>query len=106
MNVSFVPDDALRTSGELVTLALFDSDLASRALAPALSALDEQLEGHLRKASAEEGFKAKADQSFVLHTHGKVKASRLMLVGLGARDRFRMETLRLAAGRVAKMAQK
>src|SRR6516162_820136 len=57
-------------------------------------------------AVAEEGFGGKADQTFVLHTHGRLPASRVVLVGTGPRERADAETLRQAAGRGVKAAQR
>jgi leucyl aminopeptidase len=105
MNLGFVSGELARASGELLVLALFEGDLqdnAPGALAGVHSALDSRLLG----AAAQEGFKAKADQSFVMHTLGKLEAERVLLLGLGARARFHPEVLRLAAGRAAKTAQR
>jgi leucyl aminopeptidase len=105
MNFSFVPADAVRAAGAMLVIPLLDGDLGENAPA-ALAATDKLLEGKLRAAAAQEGFKGKADQTLVLNTLGKLEAGRLMLLGLGARTRTTPELLRLAAGRAAKLAQK
>ncbi|HYH98875.1 leucyl aminopeptidase [Hyalangium sp.] len=105
MNFSFVPGDALRAGGALLVIPLLDGELGETAPS-ALVAADKALDGKLRSAAAQEGFKGKADQTLVLHTLGKLATERVLLLGLGARAKFTHEVLRLAAGRAAKTAQK
>ncbi|WP_224246347.1 leucyl aminopeptidase [Hyalangium gracile] len=105
MNFSFVPGDAVRAGGAMLVIPLLDGDLGDSAPAALVDA-DKALDGKLRAAATQEGFKGKADQSLVLHTLGRLQAERVMLLGLGARARTTPEVLRLAAGRAAKMAQK
>ena len=105
MNFTFVSGDAARAAADLLVLPLFDSDLSGDGPA-VLAALDAAgaLDGALRAAATQEGFKGKAEQSAVLPTYGRAKAARVLLLGLGARARFTPEVLRLAAGRAAKTA--
>ncbi|MBZ4422400.1 leucyl aminopeptidase [Myxococcus sp. RHSTA-1-4] len=103
MNFSFVSGDATRASGELLVIPLFEGELGDTAPS-SLAAADTALEGRLRGAAAQEGFKAKGEQSFLMHTHGRATADRVLLLGLGNRARFHPETLRLAAGRAVKAA--
>jgi leucyl aminopeptidase len=100
MDFSLVTGDA---KASLWVVPLFESELEAKG---SIDGLGKELSALLRTAAAQEGFSAKADQSFVLHTHGKVKAERVLLIGLGKRERFRTETLRLGAGKVAKLAAK
>jgi leucyl aminopeptidase len=105
MNFSFVSGDAVRAGGTMLVIALFDGDLGDSAPS-ALVAADKALEGKLRAAATQEGFKGKVDQTLVLHTLGRMGPDRVLLLGLGARAKFTPEVLRLAAGRAAKAAQK
>ncbi|MCP3143772.1 leucyl aminopeptidase [Pyxidicoccus xibeiensis] len=105
MNFSFVSGDATRASGELLVIPLFEGELADTA-PTSLATADSALEGRLRGAATQEGFKAKTDQAFLMHTHGRAGAERVLLLGLGNRARFHPEVLRLAAGRAAKTAQR
>jgi len=72
----------------------------------AVAEVNQALAGQLVRAATEEGFRGKADQTFVLHTHGRLPASRVVLVGTGPRERADAETLRQAAGRGVKAAQR
>jgi leucyl aminopeptidase len=103
MNFSFVSGDATRASGDLLVIPLFEGELGDTAPA-SLAAADTALEGRLRGAATQEGFKAKGEQSFLMHTHGRATAERVLLLGLGNRARFQPEVLRLAAGRAVKAA--
>ncbi|MBF5042559.1 leucyl aminopeptidase [Aggregicoccus sp. 17bor-14] len=104
MNLGFLSGDAARASGELLVIPLFEGELGASGAAAALAQVDTALDGVLREAATQEGFKGKAEQSLVLHTHGKLKVGRVLLLGLGAPARFTPEVLRLAAGRAAKTA--
>src|SRR5215468_4987650 len=72
----------------------------------AVAEINQALAGQLLRAATEEGFRGKADQTFVLHTHGRLPVSRVVLVGTGPRERTDAETLRQAAGRAVKAAQR
>ena len=47
-------------------------------------------------------FKGKPNEIVLLHTMGLIPASRLMLLGLGKKDDFKLDTLRKAMGTAAK----
>ncbi|HVR64548.1 MAG TPA: leucyl aminopeptidase [Polyangia bacterium] len=53
---------------------------------------------------SDERFRARAGQSLLLHTQGKLPAERLMLVGCGPRPTNHASDLRAAAGRAARVA--
>jgi leucyl aminopeptidase len=72
----------------------------------AVAEVNQALGGQLVRAATEEGFRGKPDQTFVLHTHGRLPASRVVLVGTGPRERPDAEALRQAAGRAVKAAQR
>ncbi len=50
---------------------------------PLLSAIDAQLGGSVRQSIDDEQFSGKSTQSVVLHTQGRIAATRLMLLGTG-----------------------
>ncbi len=107
MKFSFIDGDASRAQGQLFVIPLFDGDLSDKKNRPAaIAEVDGALEGLLLKAATQEGFKGKAEQTWVLHTHGRIKADRVMLLGLGARAKFDPEVLRQACGRAVKAAQR
>jgi leucyl aminopeptidase len=75
--------------------------------------IDRRLGGHLAAAARSEDFQGKPDQSLSLHTLARLPAARVMLLGLGRRERAGadlpargFEPLRMAAGGAARAAQK
>jgi leucyl aminopeptidase len=59
--------------------------------------VDKALGGVLAAALAEERFEGKPAKTTVLHTHGKIPARRVIVVGLGPKGQATLETLRKAA---------
>ena len=105
MNFSFVAADAAKARADVLVFPVFDTVLTDKKNPPrALLSIEKRTKGLLFKTAAAEGFKGKADQTFVFLTHGKVPATRVILVGLGSRAKFTAELLRLAAGRAVKAA--
>ncbi|HEX8821566.1 MAG TPA: leucyl aminopeptidase [Archangium sp.] len=105
MNFSFISGEAARASGELLVIPLFEGELGDKSPAP-LAGADKALEGKLAAAATQEGFKGKGEQSFVVHTLGRLETERVLLLGLGTPARYTPEILRQAAGRAAKTAQR
>lgn len=107
MHFTLVAGDAVKARADVLVLPVFDNDLGGKkSTAQALLRADKKLKGALLKTAAQEGFKGKAEQTFVFQAHGRLPAGRVILVGLGARARFTPEILRLAAGRAVKAAGK
>ncbi|OJH38376.1 leucyl aminopeptidase [Cystobacter ferrugineus] len=105
MNFSFFSGELARASGEMLVIPLFEGETGEGS--PGLLAqAHAALEARLLPAATQEGFKGKSEQTFVMHTLGKLEAERVLLLGLGARARFTPEVLRLTAGRAAKTAQR
>jgi leucyl aminopeptidase len=67
--------------------------------------LDQALGGVLAKALHDERFTGELGKVFLLHTLGKLPAGRIAIVGLGERDAFSLDRLRLAAAAAARAAQ-
>ncbi|MDR0966227.1 MAG: leucyl aminopeptidase [Myxococcales bacterium] len=92
---------------DLLVLPVFDAEIGEpSARSKALITVDALLDGALLEAAAQEKFNARAESSFVLHTLGKLKARRVLLLGLGDSAHFDPEVLRMAAGKAAKIAAK
>jgi leucyl aminopeptidase len=74
---------------------------------PRVAALDRGLGGLLSRVAKEEDFAGKEGQTLILHTHGKLPAQRLALVGIGREkdDDRTLEQLRVAAARAVKLAR-
>ena len=68
-----------------------------------LKKVDEALGGLLSTVADEEKFEGKADTSLVLHTHGKIAATRVAL--LGTSDEVTVPAFRNYAAQAVKVAQ-
>ena len=107
MHFTFAAGDPTRTRADALVIAVFENEVSDKKKQPrALASADKKLKGALLKAAAQEGFKGKAEQTLVFHSHGRIGPARLVLVGLGTRAKFQLETLRLAAGRAVKTANR
>lgn len=92
----------VETKCDLLAVAVFDDQLRE---GETVQALDKKLDGLLIKLFDEEQFKGKKGQTLSVHTHGKLGAQRLLLVGAGARGDFQPSDLRSLGGRAAKAAR-
>jgi leucyl aminopeptidase len=93
-------------NGQLLVIPVFEESLAGKSVPAALQSADAALGGLLLSSATREGFAGKSEESWTFHTHGKIRANQVVLLGLGARAKFDLEALRLAAGRAAKTASK
>jgi leucyl aminopeptidase len=100
MKFSFFTDqDVTGLSCGLLGLLVFEDQVGEGAL---FKAIDGRLDGLVARLIAEEQFKGKKGQTLSLHTHGRVGAQRLILVGGGARKDLQPSDLRSYAARVVK----
>jgi leucyl aminopeptidase len=101
----------LDVEGSVLAVPVFEEDVTSaRGM---FAEADRRLGGHVAAAAQEEDFQGKPGQSLSLRTFGKIRADRLLLVGLGKREgaesalpRAGFDPLRSAAGDAARHAQK
>jgi len=99
--VSLATASVLRLDTDVLVVPVLESD-GKAALDGAMTDVDRALGGHLHRAAAAEGFKGRADQLFQFHTQGRLPAARVVLVGLGPKERCTPEHLRQAAGRAVR----
>ena len=69
---------------------------------PDASGLDKILGGSLRELLQSREFEGRAGEVLVYHTHGKVAAKRLLLVGLGKKHQVTLDGIRQALGHAVK----
>lgn len=79
---------------------------AKSSLPAPLHAVDGALSGLLSEVARAEGFSGAAGQQLLVHTHGKIAAARVLLVGLGNAEKMGPDSLRRFAGSVVKCAEK
>jgi leucyl aminopeptidase len=85
--LSFAPASGLTEPVDLLGVVAFEEDLP-KLDEPGLAALDQALQGNLRKSLAEERFRGKPGQAVTLQTNGALGARRIAVVGAGPRARF------------------
>jgi leucyl aminopeptidase len=102
-SVTLATASVLRLDADVLVLPVLESD-GKAAQDATMTDVDRALGGHLHRAAAADGFKGRADQLFVFHSQGRLPAARVVLVGLGPRERCTAEHLRQAAGRGVRAA--
>ena len=68
--------------------------------------IDSALSGVLSDVAKSESFEGKTGQSIVVHTHGRIPAKRILVVGAGGRSEFANHHIRDIAATVAQTANK
>src|SRR3954451_11446799 len=88
----------------LLVVNLFQGDSE---LGGASAAVDEALGGLLGRLREDGELRGKAGEAVLVHNHGDttLRARRVLVVGLGPRDRFDAEAARRAAATAARKAQ-
>lgn len=71
----------------------------------ATGAVNRALEGAIAALISEEKFEGKLGQIAVIHTFGKIPARKVILVGLGKKEKFSLDVIRRASGSAAKRAR-
>lgn len=89
-------------SGDGLAIAFFEEVLD---LTTELTALDQTLDGALSDLLAETEFKAKAGSREAVRVGSKSPIRKLMVIGLGQPDAFKLDTLRQAAATAARLAK-
>jgi len=103
MNIIAIKEDIFEEEADLAVFGVFSG---TQIFSGALKSADKKLNGLLTVMSAEEKFGGKLGDQLVLHTHGKLPANRVMLVGLGDKKTFGAEAIRRAAGSTVRYADK
>ena len=73
---------------------------------PFFKLVDSALSGVLADVARSESFEGKTGQTLTIHTHGRIPAKRIMVVGGGARSEFTNPHIRDVAATVAQAANK
>jgi len=92
--------DKIKT--DLLVLPLFDGKIERNS---SLDRADKQLAGLISQTLKLEEFKGAVGESKIFHSHHKLKAKYVMVLGLGEMKKFEPEVLRKATGKVAAAAE-
>src|SRR4051812_35583897 len=101
LDLSITPStDPADIDADLLVLAVAEAELERGDL---LDRLDARAGGVVRRAVADERFRAKLAQTLVVHVR-ELRAQRIALVGLGATPDSTGAAMRIAAGCAARLA--
>jgi leucyl aminopeptidase len=103
MNIITKKGNILEQKADLLVFGIFSG---TQTYSGEVKAADKELGELLTVLTAEENFGGKLGDQLVLHTHGKIAASRVLLVGLGDKKTFNAEAARRASGEVIRFADK
>ena len=81
-------DNTLNTKTDLLVLSMFETKTAKGDL---LDKIDQKLGKELKRILVKEEFKGKKGQTKVIPTLGKLKASYILLAGLGEEKKFNLD---------------
>ncbi|HEY6871770.1 MAG TPA: leucyl aminopeptidase [Geobacteraceae bacterium] len=94
MEITVLSGDPLTWPGRALVVGCFEKDLT----APLIGELDRALGGCLSALHGEGEFTGKLNKTVLIHTLGRTRAERLLLVGLGNRGEMSRDRMRQAAG--------
>ncbi|MCR4314397.1 MAG: leucyl aminopeptidase [Candidatus Uhrbacteria bacterium] len=94
MKISARKGELTMSSCEVLVVNVF---VDVKELGGATGAVNAALGGKLAKYMKEDRFKAKLGATFVLRTNGEIPARRVLVVGLGKKEEFGLESVRQAA---------
>lgn len=103
MNVDVRVQDVLAYLGDAVIVNLFEGVKKPDG---ATKAVDQALGGLISQVIARGEFQGKAGTSVLLHTQGKLRAERVLVVGLGKEEDFGLETVRSVSGEALRFLQR
>lgn len=95
---------AAEVETQLLALPYFES---TQGLTGVLAEVDSRMGGELGRILSRGDFRGKSDQALVVYSRpGELAAERVVLVGLGTRERFSLERLRRAVGTAVRQAER
>ncbi len=115
IGISQLAGPALAAAVDLLAITIFPvAAISGASVAPGselakdqtFRAIDAALGGMLGEIAREEGFEGKVGQSLTMHTHGRIPARRVLVIGGGARGDFGNPSLRDIVATVAQAANK
>lgn len=102
MKVAVKTGDLNKTPCDLLVVNLFEG---VKTAGRATGAVDKALGGLLSEVMRDEHFEGKESQTLLVHTHGKIPAKRVLVVGLGKQNEFTKEIVRRVTATSLKQAR-
>lgn len=102
MQVQATDKTTLTWSGDTLAVGLFVGGVT---VTGELAQLDEKLFGTIKELIAETDFDGKAGNNVVTRVAGDAPVRKIMLVGLGEAEEFKLDSVRVAAAAIARLAK-
>ncbi|MCK7521185.1 MAG: hypothetical protein MZV64_27620 [Ignavibacteriales bacterium] len=103
MNIKVKQGNLTECSCDVLVVNLFEGvKEPSGATGAVNKALDNIISSYIIE---KEGFKGKLNETYVIPTYGKIKADKVLLVGLGNKSDFNLDKIRQVAATVIKKAK-
>jgi leucyl aminopeptidase len=99
MNISVKKGRIIELEDHAICLGIFQNQ---KQLKEELKELDSILSGAITGLFEAHDFTGKLNQIALIYTQGRIKSKRVILVGLGKKDKFDLDKIRQAAGTVCK----
>jgi leucyl aminopeptidase len=103
VNVDVRVQDVLGYRGDAVIVNLFEG---IKKPGGATGTVDQALGGLISQAIAQGEFRGKAGSTLLLHTQGRLRAHRVLVVGLGKQEQFGLEAIRSATGEALRLLRR
>lgn len=102
MQIQASNQTTLTWNGDTLAIGLFVGGVT---VTGELAQLDEKLAGTIKELIAETEFDGKAGNNVVTRVGGDTPIRKIMLVGLGESEQFKLDTVRLAGSAIARLAK-
>jgi leucyl aminopeptidase len=102
VGISHLSTGPLQSNVDLLAIVAFGAPSKD----PLFKSLDQALGGVLADSIRSESFEGKSSQSIAVHTHGRLPAKRVVVVGAGTKSEFSNPSIRDIAAVVAQTANK
>ena len=102
MNFKITQEKIGEVDGDVLVVEHFSD---AKGFIGSLAAVDELLHGYLKLVLQDEQFEATPGKTLLVHTHDKIKATRVLILGLGKKQEVNAEVRRRAYAAAAKIAQ-
>jgi len=102
MKIQGTEKTTLTWSGDTLAVGLFVGGVT---VTGALAELDDKLAGTIKELIADTEFDGKTGTSAVARVGGTAPIRKIMLVGLGESDQFKLDSVRLAGSAIARLAK-
>lgn len=98
--------DAAKVEADVVVVFGWEGKDKELVLSEEAAQIDRALGGMLSEVAGIENFEGKPGNELLIHTHGKIPASRVLLAGVGDPKKLSVSDVQLVSARIARAAKK